>query len=789
MGNACSADMQDVVRQATTVCCGVSVALAGYLVLALALLPQLRRRMASRLVLALSGSWRMSARASSSLLLTPRPPRSPCPRPFTVSQLGTALAGVVNSTRNCPFGWKVAGSFFVIATMLWTVVIAVDVALLLRSNRRTNAQAATAAAEATRRGAPSGAFAMPERPRSRISLERLYHAIVWVASAALAVPLDEQMWELDQQGGDVPATQQGAACALDVVRYAALPIAYNSLISVALALIVGVVVSVVRRPSGALDWRQRERARVMARLLISFLLVWTPFYACNYLRIYGAEVPCSLQLVSTMLFGLQGLFLFGLFGLMPPYCICQLAAVAMARALARTLATCAGDMRGRVPSEVRRDYAGSADQAEGAAEAVFFANFGSAMAGSGGSFASERRRKAPKEAGVLRSEDNSSVALLRDESLDLLGARVTADLRIDPTLVVLESDQPFSAGGQGMVFAATYGSERVCVKQVFVTVMDPLAVGDFRREVKMLAQLRHPHIVHLFGICELQNRGLAIVMEMCGGSLQDLIKPRGVAGHPAACPHFLKVARQLCSTMSFVHAQAICHRDLKPDNVLVADSAEEGRALDFDIRICDWGTARLRADCCSTNDFGTPHFTPPEIMSVDRGGEGAYDGRKWDVYSMSVLLWFCWTGAIPFDGLVHAPAVFDAVQRGERPPLGDVPPRLARLLRRMWDPRAWLRPSMALCYDALRDRSIIDWPADEGGGSPGSRTPCYRAPSPTSLSVPSRTSSSALSLSKRSFGSIPNSRLADLTGGSSLDEAPPGVGDRPAQRTRSTSVS
>ena len=78
-----------------------------------------------------------------------------------------------------------------------------------------------------------------------------------------------------------------------------------------------------------------------------------------------------------------------------------------------------------------------------------------------------------------------------------------------------------------MVFAATYGSERVCVKQVFVTVMDPLAVGDFRREVKMLAQLRHPHIVHLFGICELQNKGLAIVMEMCGGSLQDLIQPPG----------------------------------------------------------------------------------------------------------------------------------------------------------------------------------------------------------------------------------------------------------------------
>ena len=766
MGNACSADMQDVVRQATTVCCGVSVALAGYLVLALALLPQLRRRMASRLVLALS-----------------------------ISQLGTALAGVVNSTRNCPFGWKVAGSFFVIATMLWTVVIAVDVALLLRSNRRTNAQAATAAAEARRRGAPSDAFAMPQRPRSRISLERLYHVIVWVASAALAVPLDEQMWELDQ-GGDVPATQQGAACALDVVRNAALPIAYNSLISVALALIVGVVVSVLRRPSGALDWRQRERARVMARLLVSFLLVWTPFYACNYLRIYGAEVPCALQLVSTMLFGLQGLFL--------PVCspfLFGLAAVAMARALARTLASCAGDMRGRVPSEVRRDYAGSADQAEGAegAEAFFFANFGSAMADtrSSGSFASERRGKAPKEAaGVLRSEDNSSVALLRDESLDLLGARVTADLRIDPTLVVLESDQPFSAGGQGMVFAATYGSERVCVKQVFVTVMDPLAVGDFRREVKMLAQLRHPHIVHLFGICELQNRGLAIVMEMCGGSLQDLIKPRGAAAShpaatPAACPHFLKVARQLCSTMSYVHAQAICHRDLKPDNVLVADSAEEGgRALDFDIRICDWGCAALRADCCSTNDFGTPHFTPPEIMSVDRGGEGAYDGRKWDVYSMSVLLWFCWTGAVPFDGLAHAPAVFEAVQRGERPPLSDVPPRLARLLRRMWDPRAWLRPSMALCYDALRDRSIIEWPVDEGGGSPGSRTPCYRAPSPTSLSVPSRTSSSALSLSKRSFGSIPNGRLAELTtGGSSLDEAPPGAGGRPAQRTRSTSVS
>lgn len=145
------------------------------------------------------------------------------------------------------------------------------------------------------------------------------------------------------------------------------------------------------------------------------------------------------------------------------------------------------------------------------------------------------------------------------------------------------------------------------------------------REMELLANARHPHVVTFHGHFH-HDHQLCLVMEYCsGGSLHDKLQEKG---------HFPIVdvtawGIALCDTLAFVHGRQIVHHDIKPVNILFAD--------DGSIKIGDFGVANI--------NIGTVIYLPPEMILRER--VDPLDPRV-DIYSLGITLLELLTGDHPF---------------------------------------------------------------------------------------------------------------------------------------------
>jgi serine/threonine-protein kinase len=164
----------------------------------------------------------------------------------------------------------------------------------------------------------------------------------------------------------------------------------------------------------------------------------------------------------------------------------------------------------------------------------------------------------------------------------------------------------------------------------------------FMREVRVTRELAQetPHIVQLFEESgEIPGVGLFYVMELLEGcSLDEFL----VDGVPLEYDLTFDVLDQLCSALSIVHKRGVVHRDLKPDNIFLADV--EGNP-NF-VKLIDFGIAKASDTFhrfLTQNIVGTPMYMSPEQCS----GEGTIDSRS-DIYALGMLLYRCLAGVLPF---------------------------------------------------------------------------------------------------------------------------------------------
>lgn len=237
-------------------------------------------------------------------------------------------------------------------------------------------------------------------------------------------------------------------------------------------------------------------------------------------------------------------------------------------------------------------------------------------------------------------------------------------------------ERPFTSGGHGQLFLGRdrVTGDPVVIKQLIkeVVAQDPLLVDRFKQEGELLRQLQHPNIVQMLATFE-QNGQRSIVMEYApGGSLRQLLDEKG----PLPLEQIIAIGLELADALSRSHHLGIIHRDIKPDNVLLAHDGAP--------RLADFGTARLlRQDARLTQlgDFlGSPAYASPETL---RGEEP--DSRS-DVWSLGATLFELLTGQPPFPGEQILP-VFTAILNDQPPDLRqmrpDVPATLANLVGRM----------------------------------------------------------------------------------------------------------
>ncbi|MCC6190593.1 MAG: protein kinase [Anaerolineales bacterium] len=223
-------------------------------------------------------------------------------------------------------------------------------------------------------------------------------------------------------------------------------------------------------------------------------------------------------------------------------------------------------------------------------------------------------------------------------------------------------------GGMGAVYKAEQPAvhRTVAVKVLSANfASDPDALDRFRRELDIIAQLEHPHILPVYDFGEVDGSPYIVMRYMGGGSLHDRLR----AG-PLPQAEVLDILEQVAQALDFAHARDVIHRDLKPANVLLDES---GNAY-----LADFGLAKTMAgtrDLTATGAIlGTPAYMSPEQARGEK-----LDARS-DVYSFAVLAYQALARQLPFTAttameyiqkhLTEAPAsIRDAVP--EYPPAVD----------------------------------------------------------------------------------------------------------------------
>jgi serine/threonine-protein kinase len=199
-------------------------------------------------------------------------------------------------------------------------------------------------------------------------------------------------------------------------------------------------------------------------------------------------------------------------------------------------------------------------------------------------------------------------------------------------------------GGMGNVWLAEHGGleTRVAVKFMSTDLAgDPACIARFAGEAKLAARIKSPHVVNILDFATTPSNIPFIVMELLDG--EDL-EARIRGGRALSLEDSSRIVVQLCKALSKAHALGIVHRDIKPDNVFLAD--QEGEIF---VKVLDFGIAkdqgREQSITVSGTTMGTPSYMSPE--QIFRPKE--VDLRS-DLWSAAVVAYRCLTGQLPFEG-------------------------------------------------------------------------------------------------------------------------------------------
>ena len=199
-------------------------------------------------------------------------------------------------------------------------------------------------------------------------------------------------------------------------------------------------------------------------------------------------------------------------------------------------------------------------------------------------------------------------------------------------------DRELGRGGMGVVWEATDLALRrkVAIKQIRAELrQDPKELQLFLAEARVVAGLKHPHIVEIYAIVDDPSELLLVFELIAGRSLKSALENVG----KVAVPQAKSLARQVGEALDFAHASKVIHRDLKPENIMITP---QGSA-----KVMDFGLAHQASLTVARLTRASSSGTPPYMAPEAELGESS---RESDLYSLGVLLYEALTGQLPFPG-------------------------------------------------------------------------------------------------------------------------------------------
>jgi eukaryotic-like serine/threonine-protein kinase len=218
-------------------------------------------------------------------------------------------------------------------------------------------------------------------------------------------------------------------------------------------------------------------------------------------------------------------------------------------------------------------------------------------------------------------------------------------------------DGEIGAGGMATVYSAhdLRHDRRVALKLLRPELSAVIGAERFLAEIKLTANLQHPHILPLFDSGEADGF-LFYVMPFVEG---ESLRARLTREKQLPVAEAVRITTEVASALDYAHRHGVVHRDIKPENILVHD----GRAL-----VADFGIA-LAASKAGGNrmtetgmSLGTPHYMSPEQAM----GEREITPRS-DVYALGVVLYEMLTGDPPFTGSTAQAIVARVLTETPRP--------------------------------------------------------------------------------------------------------------------------
>ncbi len=285
-------------------------------------------------------------------------------------------------------------------------------------------------------------------------------------------------------------------------------------------------------------------------------------------------------------------------------------------------------------------------------------------------------------------------------------------------------ERELGGGGMSRVYVAQDKrlDRRVVIKLLRPELSAGVSVERFRREILTAAALQHPLIVPVLDTGEIDGLPYFLMPFVDGESLRSRLQ-RG----RLTVVETVRILRDVARALTVAHARGVVHRDIKPDNVLLANGAAV---------VADFGVSKAFAvarhgdpkqDDATTShttagvSLGTPAYMAPEQVAADPASSYAMD-----LYALGVMAYEMLTGAPPFTA--RSPQQVMAAHIAEIPvPVqqlrADIPAALSALVMQCLEKDPMRRPEGAEALArALDDPQVISGsfaPLPDGAGSSG----------------------------------------------------------------------